>query len=140
MVHIFSKASSHLVITGRAKDTIVLRNGENISPVRVEDILLTASQNAVKDQKGLEPLVEQIMVFGQDRPWLGALVVTNPMQLEQRGYLSHDEVHEITNATAKIAAGEDADAARMKLRQFSQLLADNDLLKKAIEKEWTEVS
>ncbi|MBX7245844.1 MAG: AMP-binding protein [Candidatus Sumerlaeaceae bacterium] len=52
----------HLVISGRAKDTIVLSGGENIEP---EPIEIVASKS---------PLITQIMVVGQDQKALGALV------------------------------------------------------------------
>ena len=52
-----------LVLTGRAKDTIVLSNGENIEPGPLEEALLAS------------PLVEQVMLIGQDERQLGALVV-----------------------------------------------------------------
>ena len=52
-----------LVLTGRAKDTIVLSSGENIEPGPLEEALLEL------------PLVEQVMLVGQDRKQLGALLV-----------------------------------------------------------------
>ena len=52
-----------LEITGRAKDTIVLRGGENVEPEPIENVLR------------LSLLIEQIMVVGQDRKQLGALIV-----------------------------------------------------------------
>ncbi|MFZ9148638.1 AMP-binding protein [Vulcanococcus sp.] len=52
-----------LVLTGRAKDTIVLSSGENIEPGPLEECLVACS------------LVEQVMLVGQDRKALGALVV-----------------------------------------------------------------
>ncbi len=54
-----------LVLTGRAKDTIVLSNGENIEPAPLEETLLAS------------PLIEQIMLVGQDKRQLGALVVAD---------------------------------------------------------------
>ena len=56
-------ADGTLVLTGRAKDTIVLSSGENIEPGPLEDCLVACS------------LVEQVMLVGQDRKALGALVV-----------------------------------------------------------------
>jgi len=56
-------ADGSLVLTGRAKDTIVLSNGENIEPGPLEEALAAW------------PLVEQVMLVGQDRRQLGALVV-----------------------------------------------------------------
>ena len=52
-----------LVLTGRAKDTIVLSSGENIEPGPLEECLVACS------------LVEQVMLVGQDCKALGALVV-----------------------------------------------------------------
>ena len=56
-------ADGSLVLTGRAKDTIVLSSGENIEPGPLEDCLAAAE------------LVEQVMLVGQDRKALAALVV-----------------------------------------------------------------
>ncbi|MBD2091416.1 AMP-binding protein [Microcoleus sp. FACHB-1515] len=54
-----------LVITGRAKDTIVLSNGENIEPQPIENACLRS------------PYIDQIMLVGQDERSLGALIVPN---------------------------------------------------------------
>ncbi|MCC5640483.1 long-chain fatty acid--CoA ligase [Nostoc sp. CHAB 5844] len=54
-----------LVLTGRAKDTIVLTNGENIEPQPIEDACLRS------------PYIDQIMLVGQDQRSLGALIVPN---------------------------------------------------------------
>ena len=59
-----------LVLTGRAKDTIVLTNGENIEPQPIEDASLRS------------PYVDQIMLVGQDQRSLGALIVPNIEALE----------------------------------------------------------
>jgi long-chain acyl-CoA synthetase len=59
-----------LVITGRAKDTIVLSNGENIEPQAIEDACLRSA------------LVDQIIVVGQDQKQLGALIVPSLAGLE----------------------------------------------------------
>jgi long-chain acyl-CoA synthetase len=54
-----------LYITGRIKEIIVLGNGEKVPPVDME----LAIQ--------LDPLFEQVMVVGEARPFLGALIVVN---------------------------------------------------------------
>ncbi|MCF2971497.1 AMP-binding protein [Synechococcus sp. Nb3U1] len=54
-----------LVITGRAKDTIVLSNGENIEPQPLEDVCLQC------------PYINQIVVIGQDQKKLAALIYPN---------------------------------------------------------------
>ncbi|HBB30495.1 MAG TPA: long-chain fatty acid--CoA ligase [Cyanobacteria bacterium UBA8803] len=60
-----------LVLTGRAKDTIVLTNGENIEPQGIEDACLRS------------PYIDQIMLVGQDQRALGALIVPNLDALQQ---------------------------------------------------------
>ena len=67
-----------LVITGREKDTIVLSSGENVEPEHIEGAI---SQS---------PLVAQVIVVGQDRKTLGALVVPHFERLaEALGLPSH---------------------------------------------------
>jgi long-chain acyl-CoA synthetase len=58
-------ADGHLHITGRIKDILVLSNGEKIPPSDMEMAI------------ALDPLVEQVMVVGEGKPYLGALVVLN---------------------------------------------------------------
>lgn len=60
-----------LVLTGRAKDTIVLTNGENIEPQPIEDACLRS------------PYIDQIMLVGQDQRSIGALIVPNIEALEK---------------------------------------------------------
>jgi long-chain acyl-CoA synthetase len=55
----------NVVLTGRAKDTIVLTNGENIEPQPIEDVCIRSKY------------IDQIMVVGQDQRSLGALIVPN---------------------------------------------------------------
>ena len=55
----------NVVLTGRAKDTIVLTNGENIEPQPIEDACIRS------------PYIDQIMLVGQDQRSLGALIVPN---------------------------------------------------------------
>lgn len=58
-------AKKDLVLTGRAKDTIVLSNGENIEPQPIEDACARS------------PYIDQIVLVGQDQKSLGALIVPN---------------------------------------------------------------
>ncbi len=60
-----------LIITGRAKDTIVLTNGENIEPQPIENACARSAY------------IDQIMLVGQDQRSLGALVVPNLEALQQ---------------------------------------------------------
>lgn len=58
-----------LVITGRAKDTIVLSNGENIEPEPLEDACRQS------------PYISQIVIVGQDQKRLAALVYPDEMAI-----------------------------------------------------------
>lgn len=60
-----------LVLTGRAKDTIVLTNGENIEPQPIEDACVRSAY------------IDQIMLVGQDQRALGALIVPSLETLQQ---------------------------------------------------------
>jgi long-chain acyl-CoA synthetase len=57
---------NELAITGRAKDTIVLRGGENVEPLPIEQKLTESS------------LVDHAILQGQDERVLGVLIVPNP--------------------------------------------------------------
>ena len=61
---------NQIVITGRVKDTIVLTNGENIEPQPIESACLRSE------------FIDQIMIVGQDKKSLGALIVPNIEALE----------------------------------------------------------
>jgi long-chain acyl-CoA synthetase len=103
-------ADGSLVLTGRAKDTIVLSNGENIEPGPLEEAL-TAS-----------PLLEQVMLVGQDRKQLAALLVPRPEPLQAWAAAQGLPLP----ATGGLpAAGERADPALLRAlsRECNQLLA-----------------
>jgi long-chain acyl-CoA synthetase len=59
-------------IQGRLKDIIVTSTGEKIAPADLEAAIVS------------DPLFEQAMVLGEQRPYLAALVVLNSAQWEQR--------------------------------------------------------
>ncbi len=58
-------AQGHYTIIGRIKDIIVLSNGEKISPSDMEAAIL------------LDPLFDQVMITGEGRAYLVALLVLN---------------------------------------------------------------
>jgi len=62
-----------LYITGRIKEIIVLGNGEKVPPVDME--------LAVQ----LDPLFEQVIVVGEGKPFLAALVVLNSGEKAKAG-------------------------------------------------------
>jgi long-chain acyl-CoA synthetase len=58
-------ANGDLMFAGRSKETIALAGGENIEPVPIEDKLLASE------------FIDQVMVVGDDRKTLGAIIVPN---------------------------------------------------------------
>jgi len=80
-------ATGDLILTGRAKDTIVLSNGENIEPQPIEDAVL-----------GSTDLIEQVMLTGQDGRRLVAIAVLSPSELAKEGYLSESEGKKLQKA------------------------------------------
>ncbi len=60
-----------LVLTGRAKDIIVLSNGENIEPEAIEQSCMSS------------PFVKQIVLAGQDKNALSALIVPDVDALKE---------------------------------------------------------
>jgi long-chain acyl-CoA synthetase len=67
-----------LVITGRAKDTIVLSNGENIEPQPIEDACIRSTY------------IDQVVLVGQDQKQLGVLIVPNLSALASAGLIPAD--------------------------------------------------
>lgn len=84
-----------IIVKGRAKDTIVLRSGENVEPLPLENKLVES------------PYIAQAVVVGQDQNCLGALIIPNKDNIkkfaEETGMdttnfsavLKSDEVHEL---------------------------------------------
>jgi long-chain acyl-CoA synthetase len=56
----------HIYITGRIKEIIVLSNGEKVSPVDMEMAIT------------IDPLIEQVMVVGEQKPYLSAICILDP--------------------------------------------------------------
>ena len=63
----------HIFITGRIKEILVLANGEKVPPADMEMAIIQ------------DPLFEHVMVLGEGKPYLSALVVLNPEQWERLG-------------------------------------------------------
>ena len=57
-------------ITGRIKEIIVLANGEKVPPADMESAIMS------------DPLFDQVMLVGEGRPYLTAIVVVNPVLWE----------------------------------------------------------
>ena len=94
-----------LALTGRAKDTIVLSSGENIEPGPLEEALVAS------------PLIEQVMLVGQDERQLGALLVPRPEMI--RSWAQENNL-----SVADDLGGFPGDPALLKLlmRECNQLL------------------
>jgi len=65
--------AGHIYITGRIKEILVLANGEKVPPADME---MAITQ---------DPLFEQVMVLGEGKPYLSALVVLEPEHWERLG-------------------------------------------------------
>jgi long-chain acyl-CoA synthetase len=77
----FLTEAGDLCFRGRAKETIVLSGGENVEPSRVEEAITPS------------PLVEQVVVVGQDRKALAALVLPRAEEVARRLGLSSSTTH-----------------------------------------------
>ncbi len=76
-------------IAGRAKDTIVLSGGENLEPVPIEAKLCESEY------------IESAVVLGQDKRYLGALIVLNKARIEE--YLKEKEIPYLSDKLAQMA-------------------------------------
>ncbi len=63
--------NGELVITGRAKEIIVLSSGENVDPTRIENALT------------MFPFIQDAILVGQDKKGLGALLIPNIEELKE---------------------------------------------------------
>ncbi len=59
-------SEGYLYITGRLKEIIVLSNGEKVSPADMEMAIT------------MDPLIEQVMVVGEQKPYLSAICILDP--------------------------------------------------------------
>jgi long-chain acyl-CoA synthetase len=120
-------ATGDLILTGRAKDTIVLSNGENIEPTPIEDAIL-----------GECDLVEQVMLTGQDGRKLVAIVVLNPNALVEGGFVERAsaQAEQLLKAYEKVnepkCSEEDCEACCKILIDAAEKLRDNSVLKASI--------
>ena len=118
-------ATGDLILTGRAKDTIVLSNGENIEPIPIEDAILGAS-----------PYMEQIMLSGQDGRKLVAIAVLSPTELFNGGFLTKAEADKLQKANEKIndpkCSEEDCQLLSKELNDAADRLRTDKELKTAL--------
>mmetsp|Transcript_13461 Transcript_13461/g.20468 ORF Transcript_13461/g.20468 Transcript_13461/m.20468 type:complete len:797 (-) Transcript_13461:270-2660(-) len=118
-------ATGDLILTGRCKDTIVLSNGENVEPSPIEDAIMSES-----------PLIEQIMLTGQDGRRLTAIVVLNPSELGEAGYLDSKVASALQKQSEIVndpkCSPEDCEESCRALEEASVQLRSNKDLEKAI--------
>lgn len=117
-------ATGDLILTGRAKDTIVLSNGENIEPSPIEDAIISECDE-----------VEQVMLTGQDGRSLLAITVLNPNALAEAGLLDASRAKELMVDYEKVndpkCSEEDCAAACERLAKASiEIRANSGLVKK----------
>ena len=89
----------YITITGRKKEIIVNSGGENIVPSRVEALLT------------IEPEIEQVLVDGDRRPWLAAVIVPSA---EARAAAVSDEA-------LKLLIAETVERANSRLSQIERV-------------------
>lgn len=83
--------NDHLFITGRLKEIIVLANGEKVSPADMELAI------------SMDKICEQVLVIGEGRPYLVALLVPNAEQFASlAGSLGMDPESEEISADQRI--------------------------------------
>jgi len=87
-------ADGFITISGRKKDIIVNSGGDNIAPSRVEA------------QLSIEPEIEQVMVIGDKRPYLTAIIVPSDE-------LQADELHQAVKSAV--------DRANSRLSKIEQI-------------------
>ena len=95
-----------ITITGRKKDMIVNSGGDNIAPNRVEAEFL------------IQPEIAQIMVTGDKKPWLAAIIVPSEALKEQGSDAREEAVKQaVARANSQLASFE-------RVRKF--IIADED--------------
>ena len=116
-------STGDFIITGRAKDTIVLSNGENVEPQMIVEALVSDSA-----------FIDQAMLAGQDSSYLSAIVVLNIPALAAAGYIDQDRAIELegiigSNPTAGPVGDEEV------LRRAAVELGADERLRELLNKE-----
>jgi len=76
----------NLVLVGRLKETIVLSTGENVEPIPIEEACLNS------------PYIEQIVLVGQDKNNVGALIIPSNEAYKKIGINKDDEKYKNSNS------------------------------------------
>mmetsp|Transcript_9288 Transcript_9288/g.12281 ORF Transcript_9288/g.12281 Transcript_9288/m.12281 type:complete len:739 (+) Transcript_9288:149-2365(+) len=114
-------ATGDLLITGRAKDTIVLSNGENIAPQPIEDYIV-----------GEVKTVDQIMLVGQDARFLGGIVTVNPTELAARGLITSEDAKRMNGLLGPTPLSTGVEGSPEEIAKETAYLQSKPEIKKAI--------
>jgi len=82
--------NSYLKITDRKKDIIITPGGDNISPVKIENDLVKIN------------FIEQTLVYGDNKPYLVALIVLSSDQKNLKNEKIYEEIEKINKNLSKI--------------------------------------
>ncbi|WP_224387665.1 long-chain fatty acid--CoA ligase [Pseudonocardia sp. ICBG1293] len=99
-----------LRVTGRKKDLIITAGGENISPARIEDVLAGS------------PVVDQVLVVGDGRPFLVALLVPDFAELARHG-LHGDPEDVVADPRTRVLVEKALDTANRTLGRAERIRA-----------------
>jgi len=81
--------NEYLKITDRKKDILITPGGDNISPVKIENMLTNSE------------MIEQAIVFGDNKPYLVALIILNK-QFESKIGKLEKEIENINKNLTKV--------------------------------------
>jgi long-chain acyl-CoA synthetase len=113
--------TKQLIITGRAKDTIVLSNGENVEPQPIEDVVCANSA-----------LVDQVVCVGQDEKALGMLVVPNVRALARAGLVDRSLAERVAEILGGQVLTNGIAGSRAELEEVEASLREKKEVKKAL--------
>lgn len=116
-----NRATGDIIITGRAKDTIVLSNGENVEPQPIED-----------DITAYSPLIDQTMLVGQDERYLGALAVLNAQELVRLGMLDEATGRKVSEVLGPLPVSQGLAGDAEALRDIERTLNSNSALRETV--------
>lgn len=117
-----------ITITGRKKEIIVTAGGKNVSPAMLEDSLRS------------HPLISQVMVVGDGKPFVGALITLDPEALP--GWKTRNNVPEDTPIEKLIELPELTAEIDKAVKDTNKLVSHAEAIKKIriLPVDWTEES
>ncbi|MCC2681242.1 MAG: AMP-dependent synthetase and ligase [Nitrosospira multiformis] len=107
-------SDNHVFISGRIKEILVTSSGEKVPPTDLEMAIVQ------------EPLFDQVMVVGEGRPYLAALVVVNKGEwrnLASTLGLKADEPQSMTHSAVRAAALKRIKAALQGFPKYARIRA-----------------